>query len=283
MKDSRYDERPWWLTHLGLHWIGWPWAHSIYVYGFEWNETITEKGTGKEKILPRAEASDFIYVADFTYAVKTDSAETKDRLPTDELTLVTVAIRDPYRALFSGEDWMRRLTSAINRLVRNFVGDEDFEKLVSSKDWDKFSKEIIDLSEELPDDAGRPLPHGLKGRYGVEIRTADLQTIELSGDAQELNQKATTEAYVAKQEAVAIELKGKAEANVTQMKGVTETEALRARLTVIKDHGEAGTALAGYDAVVESSKGPGKTIIWANNPLGPLAGMLKPETKGGGN
>lgn len=275
MKDDRYDKRSGLLKHLGLHWVGWPWAHSIYVYAFEWNETITERETGKEKILPRAEATDFIYVADFTYAVKTDSAETKDRLPTDELTLVTVAIRNLYRALFSGEDWMRRVTSAINRLVRDFVGKEDFEPLISS-DLSKFSKDIVDLTDELPDDKPQPAPRGLKGRYGVEIRTADLQTIELSGAAQELNQKATTEAYVAKQEAVAIELKGKAEANVTQMKGTTEAEALRARLTVIKDHGEAGIALAGYDAVVESSKGPGKTIIWANNPLGPLAGMLKP-------
>ncbi|MFZ3043591.1 MAG: SPFH domain-containing protein [Minisyncoccia bacterium] len=290
-KDSRYDNRSWLLRHFGLHWIGWPWAHSVYVYGFEWNETITDKD-GKEKILPRSEASDFIYVADFTYAVKTDSAETKDRLPTDELTLVTLAIRNPYRALFSGEDWMRRVTAAINRLVRDFVGKEKFEDLISS-DLTDFSGDIVHLTDELPDDRPAPSPKGLKGRYGVEIRTADLQTIALSGEALKQNQEATTRKYVAEQEAEAIKLTGRAEAEVIKLKGdqeaavieskgEKEASALAKRLEVIREYGDAGITLAGYDAVQESSKGPGNTIIWANNPLGALAGMLKPEMKGRG-
>lgn len=284
-KDEHYDDRLLPFEKLGLHWIGWPWAHSIYVYAFEWNETKTGK-SGKEEILPRAEASDFIYVADFTYAIKTDSAETKDRLPTDELTLVTLAIRNPYRALFSGEDWIRRVTAAVNRLVRDFVGQHDFKPLISSPLTD-FSSKIVDLSRKLPDDKekeGSPgvleEPHGLKQRYGVEVRTADLQTIELSGGAQELSQKATLRQYVADQEALAKKAEGQAEADVILMKGTKEAAALAARLAVIKDYGDAGITLAGYDAIQESSKGPGNTIIWANNPLGALAGMLKPEAKG---
>lgn len=291
MKDDRYDDRSPLLKHFGLHWVGWPWAHGVYIYGFEWNETTTNKEDGKEKILPRAEATDFIYVADFTYAIKTDSAETKDHLPTDELTLITLAVRNPYRALFSGEDWMRRVTAAINRLVRDFVGKEEFENLISS-DLTDFSSNIVTLTDTLPDDKPAPAPRGLKGRYGVEIRTADLQTIALSGDSQKLNQEATTRAYVAKQQAAAIEATGQAEANVIrlkgeqeaaviEMKGKTEASALAQRLEVIDEHGITGIALAGYDAVQESSKGPGNTIIWANNPLGALAGMFKPETNGG--
>lgn len=277
--DNQYDDRQLWLKHLGLHLIGWPWAHGVYVYGFEWNETTTNRDDGKEKILPRAEATDFIYVADFTYAIKTDSAETKDRLPTDELTLITLAVRNPYRALFSGEDWMRRVTAAINRLVRDFVGKEEFENLISS-DLTDFSSNIVALTDTLPDDKPSPAPRGLKGRYGVEIRTADLQTIALSGDAQKLNQEATAQEYVAKQKASATRLEGQAKADVIEMIGDKEASALAKRLAVIKEHGEAGITLAGYDAIQESSKGPGHTIIWANNPLGALAGMLKPEVKG---
>jgi regulator of protease activity HflC (stomatin/prohibitin superfamily) len=280
--DSYYDDRSYLLKHLGLYSVGWPWAESVYVYQFEWNETYTEKETGKEEVLPRAEATDFIYVADFTYAIVTEEAETNDRLPTDELTLVTVAIRNPYRALFSGEDWMRRITAAINRHVRTFVGDKDFQDLISTKDWKEFSTPIILLSTRLPDDEDGEPPFGLQGRYGVEIRTADLQTIELSGEAKKKNQEAATMVYTAQQEAAATRLTGQAKADVTQMKGATEAEALRARLAVIKEHGEAGIALAGYDAVQESSKGPGNTIIWGNNPLALFAGMLKPNTKEGG-
>jgi hypothetical protein len=275
MKDSRYDDRQWWLRHLGLHWVGWPWAYSVYVYGFEWNETLTDEG-GKEKLLPRAEATDFIFVADFTYAIETDGAETEDRLPTDELTLVTIAIRNPYCALFSGEDWMRRVTAAINRLVRDFVGKKKFESLISS-DLTAFSNDIVHLTDELPSDKPAPEPRGLKGRYGVVIRTADLQTIELSGGAQEQHQAATTRKYVAEQEAVATRVGGQADADVIEMKGDKEAAALSKRLEVIKEHGEAGITLAGYDAIQEASKNPGSQIIWANNPLAPLATLLRPE------
>jgi len=280
--DSDYDDRSPLLRHLGLHWVGWPWANSVYVYAFEWNETYTD-GEGKEKVLPRAEATDFIYVADFTYAIVTESAETQDRLPTDELTLVTVAIRNPYRALFSGEDWMRRVTAAINRHVRNFVGKEDFRNLITAKDSTEFSSPIIKLTEKLPDDDNpdaKP-PFGLHGRYGVEIRTADLQTIELSGDGKKEHQAAATKEYVARQEAEATRLKGQADADVIKMRGDQEATALEARLKVIREHGDAGMLLAQLDAIQESSKGAGNTIVWANDPFVALAGrILKPEVKG---
>lgn len=275
--DRFYDDRPWLLQYLGLYWVGVPWAYGVYVYGFEWNETITDKESGKERILSRAEATDFIFVSDFTYAVKTDGAETSDRLPTDELTLVTIAIRNPYRALFSGEDWMRRVTAAINRLVRDFVGRHEFEHLISAN-LSAFSRKIVGLNKTLPNDEPAPAPRGLGGRYGATIRTADLQTIELSGEAQKQHQEAASKKYVADQLAVATRAAGQAEADVIEMKGVKEAEALRKRLEVIREHGgEAGIALAGYDAIQEASKNPGSQIIWANNPLAPLATLLVPK------
>jgi hypothetical protein len=280
-KDGGYDDRNPLLKHLGLHWVGWPWANSVYVYAFEWNETSTDR-EGKEKVLPRSEATDFIYVADFTYAIVTESAETKDRLPTDELTLVTAAIRNPYRALFSGEDWMRRTTAAINRHVRNFVGTKNFEALISASNSTEFSAPIILLNKMLPDDDEAKPPCGLQGRYGVEIRTADLQTIELSGDAKRQHQEATTRQYTAEQDAKATILTGEATAKVIRLTGEAEADALAKRLAIIEKHGSAGEALAGYDAIRESSKGPGNTVIWANNPLTPLTEMLKSAKEKGG-
>ncbi|TSC63841.1 MAG: hypothetical protein G01um101491_447 [Parcubacteria group bacterium Gr01-1014_91] len=281
-KDGDYDDRSWLLKHLGLYWVGWPWANSVYVYEFEWNETYTDLTTGKEKVLPRAEATDFIYVADFTYAIMTEESETKDRLPTDERTHITIAIRNPYRALFSGEDWMRRVTAAVNRHVRTFVGEKPFQILISTMDPKAFSGPIIDLNGVLPDDIiGKP-PYGLRDRYGVEIRTADLQTIELSGDAKKQAQEATTQEYVAKQAAKAVVLKGTAEAKIIKLKGDKEAEALEARLKVIDAHGETGIKLAGYDAIQEASKNPGTQTIWANDPLGAVVGILKPNKTNGG-
>lgn len=279
--DDDYDDRWWLIKYLGLYWVGWPWRASVYVYQFEWNETYTDRSSGKEKVLSRGEATDFVYVADFPYAIITDEAETKDNLPTDELTLVTVAIRNPYRALFGSEDWMRRVTAAINRHVRDFVGDQTFDELRESEKKDEFSQPIIELNDKLPDDKKLPdgsldssEDHGLTQRYGVHIRTADLQSIALSGEGQKRHQEATTRKYVAAQEAEAVRLEGQAQADVIEKIGKAEAEALRSRLAVIQEHGDAGMALAGYDAIQESSKGPGNTVIWANNPLTAVSDMF---------
>lgn len=288
--DSAYDDRSWISKYLGLYWVGWSWRASVFVYRFEWNETETDIVSGKEKVRSRSELTDFIFVSDFTYAVVTDAAETKEGLPTDELTLVTIAIRNPYRALFSGEDWMRRITAAINRHVRDFVGNEEYSHLISTKiDKGDFSKAIIELNDKLPDDKDGK---GLTSRYGVVIRMADLQTIELSGEAKKEHQEASTAKYTADRkaeavvvaaeaEAKSIKMKGGAEADVIEVIGGKEALALRARLEVIKEHGDVGITLAGYDAIQAASKNPGSQIIWANNPLGALAGLLKPEKKGG--
>lgn len=282
-EDREYDDRSWIPRYLGLYWVGWPWRASVYVYHFEWNETKTNTATGKEEVRSRSEPSDHIFVSDFTYAVKTDAAETSEGLPTDELTLVTIAIRNPYRALFSGEDWMRRITAAINRHVREFVGNEKYEHLISTKVHpDSFSVPIIELN----------VTAGLTERYGVEIRTADLQTIELAGESKKEHQEASTAKYTADRKAEAVKVAAAADAEATRVRGnaaadviaITgdkEAEALRARLSVIGEHGDAGITLAGYDAIQNASKNPGSQIIWANNPLGALAGLLKPEKKGG--
>lgn len=286
--DAFYDDRSSFLKNLGLYWVGLPWVNSVYVYGFEWNETYMNKG--KEELLPKAEATDFIYVADFTYAILTDGAETKDRFPTDELTLVTVAIRNPYRALFTGEDWMRRVTAATNRHVRIFVGNKGYDDLISitgvetatmavaSKRWAKeFSKPIINLNSLLADETNAsPPPTGLKGKYGIEIRTADLQTVELSGSPEEKkkHQEAAAHVYTAKQTAKAELLAGQAKADVIKMVGDKEAMALEARLAVIEKHPSSGEMLAQLDAMREAS-GAGARVIWANNPFIPK-GEKKP-------
>ena len=121
----------------------------------------------------------------------------------------------------------------------------------------------------------------MRGRYGVEIRTADLQTIDLSGDGKASHQAAATRAYVAEQDARAVVLEGEARASVIEMTGNKEASALASRLKVIKENGEAGTLLAQLDAMREASKGAGNTIVWANNPFIAPAGMTRPEVKGG--
>ncbi len=282
-----YDDRPWLLKHLGLYWVGWPWANSVYVYGFVWNETRTN-AEGKEVPFPRAESTDYIQVNDFVYAIITNRAETKkgELLPVDVLTLITVRIVNLYSALFNGEDWMQRITAAINRHARDFIGKHSYEELISmtngggAKDSTEFSAPVIRLNSELPDDdLGDSL--GLKGRYGVEIRTADLQTLELSGDGKKEHEEAATLLFVAGKKAEAVRIEGRAEADVIAMKGAKEAESLETRLKVIRENGDAGKLLVQIDGIRESAQGKGSTVIWANDPFVALGGkLMQSGTKG---
>ncbi|HUY62765.1 MAG TPA: SPFH domain-containing protein [Candidatus Paceibacterota bacterium] len=281
MEDSYYDRRSWLLKYLGIYWIGWPWSVKVHVYQFVWNETRTDEN-GAESVFPRAEATDLVYVSDFVYVFVTQDAETSENLQVTVLTFATVAVRNPYRALFSGEDWMVRVTAAINRNSRAFIGSQKYNDIIRSTkraaaggstdtvDLTEYSAPIIALSSRLPDDVDTKPPFGLLGRYGVEIRTVDLQKIDLSGDAKDRNQEAATKAYVAEQEAIATRTTGKAKADVIEMTGEAEAKSLERRLSVISAVGEVGIRLAQYDAMQESSRGPGNTIVWgAPQPLVP--------------
>lgn len=293
--DNSYDHRPEFFKKLGIYWIGLPWEVEIYIYEFGWNEIETDEH-GNMVIRSRDEATDYGNVRDFTYAIKTEGAETEDRLATDEITQVTVAIRNPYRAFFSGEDWIQRLTAAINGHVRYFIGQRTLEELISSKKEagateasgqpastkgkkveEEFSAPIIDLNTRLPSDREGHFPHGLRGRYGIEIRTADLQTIELSGDAAKEHEKASTAVYVAKQTAEATELAGAAEANVIRLKGDAANKVTQERIKIVNEGGQAGSLVVQTDAMRDTKAG----VIWANNPFIPAAEALKSLTKTG--
>lgn len=322
--DDCYDDRSWILKELGLYWVGWPWINSVYEYVFEWNE-LSMNEEGEEKISSRKERTRFIYVADFTYAIRTTGAETSDLLPVDLLTLVTVAVRNPYRAMFSGEDWMQRITAAINLHVRTFVGNRNYDELIDplrqkkngdkqgdecGKDlgvtksevvtpektkleeiakerqekletkWYEFSNPIIALNDRLSGDKPETKPSGLKGRYGIKVRTADLQTADLSGEGSKQNKEASIIKYIAKQKADAVRIEGQASADVIEMIGEKEASSLSKRLDTIKKYEESGLILAQLDAIENASKGQGNTVVWANNPFLQIPEILK-QKKGG--
>lgn len=317
--DAYYDDRPWILKKAGVYWVGWPWLHSVYEYPFEWNELSMDIETGEEKIFPRKALTRFIYVADFTYAVRTVGAETKDRLPTDLITLVTIAIRNPYRALLLVEDWMQRLTAAINPHVRTFVGSKDYQEIIvpvkkklqdekeggEEKDdseennekrnekiekewWENFSKPIVDLNKKLlgekytdkTDKSGvSEKPSGLEGRYGIKVRTAELKDVDLSGESKGENLKNTIKEYAAKQDAIVKTTIANAEGKAKIIIGNADATALESRLQVIDRYGSTGELLIQLDTMKDSAGKDGNTIIWANNPLIPVTEKLRPEKK----
>lgn len=288
-EDNYYDDRPWLLKHLGLYWVGWPWTNKVvYVYKFEWVEIVVDKD-GKEQIRRRHEATDFVYVKDFVYVMITDRAETSDALQTDEQTMLTTAINNPYKALFRVEDWMQRTTVAANPVVKDFVSRKGYVELihVTKDEATDLSTEITALTSTLPGEKmAEQYKTGLSGRYGVTIKAADLQKVDLSGDQQKKNDEAAAMVFAAEQGKRARILGAEGEARATQLDADARAyainkvadataEALEKRLGVIDKHEGTGIALAGYDGIVESSKGPGKTVIWGNNPLSAIGEVFK--------
>jgi len=291
--DDDYDDRHWLWKELGIHWVGFPWSHGIYYYMFEWNETMTGPD-GKEKIRPRKEPTDFVYVIHITYAVVTNQAETKDGLQTDELTFITVQVVNPFLALFGTKDWMRRITSKVNGYIASFVGKMKYDKLKSfckSADQEGFSKGVIALNEDgVADPTTGKVDLGLRNEYGVEIEAAEMQEMDLSGTEGSELQKAASKAYVAEQtkkariteakgEAEAKKIVGAAEAVATEQMGVAEAKALGDRMAILATNPEIGLGLAGFDAMSNAAQKAGNTVVFGN-PLDKLVEAAKTLTGG---
>lgn len=276
-KDREYDTRFWLLRYLGLYWVGMPWRARVYVYEFQWNETRLNKD-GNEEIYARDERTDFAYVSDFPYAFVT-MANTNEMLTTQERTILTVAIENPYKALFGSENWMERTTSANNRYVREYVGKHKYEEVVAKTDEKHFCDVMLSLNDKMPGQDPDTGSKGLVERYGVRIKGADLQFVDLAGDAKKQHEEAATMHFTAEKKADATRLQGEAEAYVIEQKGEKEAQAIEKRITAITKNPDVGIALAGLDALQASGE-KGNTIVWANNPLTVLKEFAR-SLKGG--
>ncbi len=279
--DSFYDLRPWYLKLAGLHWVGLPPVSSVYRYQFKWTELQTALG-GKQILVSRDDETNFIFISDFTYGLYSGEAQTVDGVTVEIVHLDTLAVRNPRLALFSGEDWMLRVGAVTGREARNHIGKRTFAQLRSETDQkdlvlqeeDSFSLPIVRLSHRLPDETLPPF--GLELRYGVLIRSAD--TFELQYEGSDRLKAAFTAGLVAKEEAGAARLeaegkadaeriRGKAEADVTIMTARANARELLMQLRVMRTDPETSRLLAQLNALAETSKGPGTTMVWAQNPL----------------
>ncbi|HEV7121218.1 MAG TPA: hypothetical protein VGN56_00155 [Candidatus Paceibacterota bacterium] len=287
-EDDKYDDRPDYMKTAGVHWIGWPPFGHTYWYRFSWSE-LRDDGHGGDEVWNRkgkdgkGELTDFAFAKAFTYARVLRKVEIADGFAVDLLYVVTVRIENAYSALFRAEDWLKIMFASSDREARDFAGARHFQELLTEKrdlkdkkpddEPSNFSLPIVALTNALHDDNPDAKDCGLLARYGVRIVSADLTDFDPIG---ERVLEANSEAYVQQQRARGIEAVGQAEADVIEMKGGKEAEvirlkgkavadALQSRLAVLKDAGKIGELLLQTDAMI--ADGPGKRVIWANNPF----------------
>jgi regulator of protease activity HflC (stomatin/prohibitin superfamily) len=300
-----YEVRSGFAKNIGVHPVGIPVMRNVYVYKFKWSEIKVqdsgdEKGT--EDIWPREEWTNFIFVKPIPYAMTVDKVLTKDLIPVKALITVTIRVNNPDLALFGTGSWFQQGTAVVDRVARDYIGvhtyyeiksesaeppsKEDLEAMQqgappsgitptagpllthTSKDrQESFSRLIIKLTDELLDEKDPNNKKGLKGTYGISIESVDLRWVRREDDKDHTIADAQTLPWVAKQQKEATITKAEGEARAKELLGQAEANALNSRLEVLSRHGNTGALLAQLDAIVDSSKGEGKTIIWANNPL----------------
>jgi regulator of protease activity HflC (stomatin/prohibitin superfamily) len=284
-----YEDRNFLSRWLGIYYVGIPPFRTVYEYLFEWNE-MRLGNDGSKEVWARKERTDFIYAVAFPYIFIVDEAETKDRLPVDVEIQATVRVVNPYKALFDTENWMEVVSGTLIAAARNFIGSEDYGDLVSeirkTKSGDQDSCQLCTSVLKLNDALENGTP-GIHARYGVMIDMVDILRVDIAGARKAeildatvqkytADQKAYTTATLGKAEAEAtlakgtaeaevISKKGAAEASAIEKKGLAEAKALTARLASWNSGGTLNALIAQMEAM--GSQGPGKTVIWANNPF----------------
>lgn len=308
--DKYFDLRDPLTKWLGVYYVGIPPFRQLKEYRFRWSEAIKDLKTNKEVVWSRDASTDFIYVSDFPYMIVLDAAETKEGIPVDGTYQLVIRITNPYKALFATENWLEAVTASANRAARSYVGSRTYEELQSETnkeddelhehpgddsaphDPDDFSCPMTMLTDVIPEDRKNAdkWKKGLRGRYGVTIVAANLQTIAINTGSAELDGKvfeSTILEFTSKKdadrittlgkaeaekirvigdaEAARIYAEGKAEADVITLKGKAEARSIIFRLYAWNKGGEMSKLIAQLDAM--ASPGPNKTVIWANNPF----------------
>ncbi len=257
------------LKILGVRWVGVYPLLRVYSYNFKWVE-LDQDSSGNTILRPREEATDFVFVNDFTYAIPILNAEINGNLSVNTWVVETIRVVNPRLALFNGEDWMQRLTSISSSVTRSFIGGYNYEDIVhggtgtEEKDVAKLlNKELLGLNTKIPgtvpDENGEEI--GLMNRYGICIVASDILSVELSEASAKLRE-ATTKRYVAEQEAATVLIAADAEA-----KRVEKT------YDAVIHRGKEGMQIRMAEALEKSGE-KGNSIVWANDPFAAVAGIL---------
>ena len=283
-----------WMQSLGIYWIGlWPFI-KIYLYDFIWTE---EKVTEDGKIVPHTRRAikkggteeggqtPFVKINDTNYFFVANDVKTIDGVPLKFILLVTVRIENPYKALFSGADWLERTGGAINNMTMRCVGVRNYEQVTKNE---RATLEVIDKNdvkgepltktlEEFLVMLGDGSPDDVQGKdvdlltaYGVHIIAAKIHSFDFSDeDAAKQYRTATTQKYVAEQEGLGEQAKATGQAAAVHILADAEAYRVNTSYTPIAgDSKEARMKIRQLEALEKSGDKGGNTIVIPDEVLG---------------
>lgn len=284
----------WMESSLGIYWVGlWPFIKT-YLYDFIWTE---EKVTDDGKIVPHTRRAikkggtedggqtPFVKINDTNYFFIANDVKTIDGVPLKFVLLVTVRVENPYKALFSGADWLERTGGAINNMTMRCVGVRTYKEVTENK---PAKLEIFDENgiktglltktlEEFLVILGDGSPDDVQGKdvdlliaYGVRIMAAKIHSFDFADDdAAKQYRTATTQKYVAEQEGLGEQAKATGQAAAIHT--LADAEAYRVNTSyapIAGDDKDARMKIRQLEALEKSGDKGGNTIVIPDDVLG---------------
>ncbi len=281
-KTSAYRALSPWriLERLGIYYYGfWP----FFKIDYQWQDWVEEKQnstTGHVEPWIRHEYTGIIYVAAFTYRFRLPAAENSQGFPTTLDYNVVIEVTNLFTVRYRIADFMKRLIAECNGASRKWVAERDYNEATAdisteSTTSTSFALMLLNLNTKIETELETESKSiGLPEALGVSIRSASLQEVTLVGvDAGEIS-KATVAKGVAELQAEATVATAQGNAKAVLIAAEAEKNRITTVYGAVQEFGEAGLVMRQLDAVENSSQGPGNTIVWANNPLGPWLASL---------
>jgi len=176
-----------WHPFGGLRWVGfWP-IYTVYKYKFEWTGV---KPNGQFEFHPKEELN-YILLKDDVYGCQVLGAEDQEKLPLDVELTVTLAIANPYKALFAVQNWFETLSNRLTPYVRDFITNHTYTEMIETEI--RLDREIWKRLEE------EGILTEFQRRYGVNIRKIEVRNF----DPQSEYREATLRKYQAERDAEA--------------------------------------------------------------------------------
>jgi len=176
----------------GIKWIGFYPFVKIHLYNFKWASLEEGEAIKKSEIL------DYVLIKSDIYFSEVSQAETKkgERIPLDIKIILTMQVKNPYKALFLVQNWLEAVENQVGASIRKFTGTKTFDELITVKDVEK---------EILSNDVLGKIPENVGYEYGVEIKLIQISDINPSDEE---IRNAMTAVYISKQEAKANKIEG---------------------------------------------------------------------------
>lgn len=228
-------------SYQGLYYIGIPGTAKIPRNRFGWIEFNYAKqpdGTisNKKAPIPHEEMISHILVQPDVYFVSIDAAETKEGVPVTVNLLLTMEVVNTYKARYGVQNWLEAVTNQAEANVRRYVGSQEVLQMLTVDVADATTSVPIGMTQEAREQIEGILKNEMRHieqEYGVAIRIAQVQSVEIVGpDAAQYREAVTTE-FTARAAAKKLGIQTEAEAKRITDLGVAEAGKFNAIIAAI--------------------------------------------------